>query len=167
MGFLSQLLIYKIEWLKIKMDETPRRRTNPQSADVLEPIEFAEPKSWHLNEDEYDFDDIPGEILGRDPLEPEMTSVEKRIEDVRDEVAAVSKLVSKMQTQVDQLLKNLGMFFEPVHKKLDNLDRRLTSVEQQVASVVALGVAMQTGTEPIMPVPKAPTEIVVINQVLP
>lgn len=153
------------------MDETPRRRANPQSADVLEPIEFVEQKSWHLNEDEYedeyDFDDIPGEILGRDPLEPEMTRVEKRIEDVRDEVAAVSKLVSKMQTQVDQLLKNLGMFFEPVHKKLDNLDRRLTAVEQQVTSVVALGVAMQTGTEPIMPVPKAPTEIVVINQVLP
>lgn len=149
------------------MDETPRRRPNQQSADVLEPIEDAAQKFWHLDEDEYDFDDIPGEIVGKDPLEPEMSNVEKRIEDVRDEVAAVSKLVSKMQTQVDQLLKNLGMFFEPVHKKLDNLDRRLSAVEQQVTSVVALGVAMQTGTEPVMPVPKAPTEIVVINQVLP
>ena len=148
------------------MEPVERSKLQPAVSDDLEPLGSNSNVFEEIGED---FDEL-NEPVYEDIDNKQMSGLEYRVEEIYDKLSEVQKTVEANQRlQVRYLQKiseSITFSLEPVNAALSALATRMTLIEDKIERLVAVGVAIQSGTEPIMPVKKSLPETTIVNQII-
>lgn len=151
------------------MEPVERSKLQPAVSDALEP----------LGSSNNVFDDLAAETFDEldqpvyEDLEDskQMSGLEYRVEEIHEIATEIRRTVDATQRKQpvyqQKISETITLSLEPVHKMLAMLAERMTIIEDKMDRLIAVGVALQSGTEPVMPVKKPVSETTqIINQIV-
>jgi hypothetical protein len=157
------------------------RKLQPDISDSLEPLgstdniySIGRSKSDNAFDNAEDFDELnqPAyEDIEAIDDSKYMNGLEYRVEEIHEKCTEIQRSIDSNRIHHAQHLQRIAetitFSLEPVHKMLGELATRMNIIEDKIDKLLAVGIAMQTGTEPIVPVKKPiPEPVTVVNQIV-